>query len=578
MAGSAGNFFSGLLGGVSDGVQAKLQQKQADERTKTSALTNLYLKGIESGDIEPQHGFPLIANLLSGSFSALTGDKKGSGKDKNQFKEILGSPDKLSGLLLGIHQATNSKPATGPAGPTGLPSAGPTSTGQAQGSGDQDQPQGGSGAQDYGYGPRWSEETQSYSGPPKGLGFLGPLIRPDSPLGKPTTESEFSRDGEIDGKPVQYPLFVPTLSKQEVQLLLTAKDDQKIPESIERKAEQHARERISAGKSPFAEQGEQQNLYPELTRVWPKGTSAGSGSASLQGRQTASSPSIPQTSIFNSGATGDAKKLDLFKKENKIRTDDEIRRYEATTGKVGAKRPTGEIGTETSKYLADIGESWETAGPEERTEALRSASQAVAQNRIKKEKDAKAKIPLRDDEKRGARIADAAGKEWASLTDSERATYTTLGARELQKENETKIKQSTARTSASLARSYAAIANDTERLAQLKQDAPLTLASKKLGIEIQQKRLAAVQSKDPTAVLEQARRQAHAVTAQAERARSTISKFLGTDAPESEDALVDQYIQEWTGQDPATVRANAAARNTRPPSAAPPSPSANPFR
>ncbi len=135
MAGGAGGFFSGLLGGVTEGLLTKQKEKHDDEVRRNAALTNVYLKAIESGDIAPEHGFPLLANIISGSFANLTGDKKGSKKDKSTFTDVLGDPEKLSGLLLGFHQSTKGSPAAGPAGPTGLPSAGPAPAAQSSGDG-----------------------------------------------------------------------------------------------------------------------------------------------------------------------------------------------------------------------------------------------------------------------------------------------------------------------------------------------------------------------------------------------------------------------------------------------------------
>jgi hypothetical protein len=147
---------------------------------------------------------------------------------------------------------------------------------------------------DYGYGPRWDEKSQSYSGKPKGLGHLGPLLRSD---GK-TVESEYSIDGEINGKPTQYPSIVPTLTKEEVNTLLNAKDSDKLPDSIYQKAEAYATQRVNAGKDPFAGPGEQQNLYPEIPRqkVTPNGTKF----------------EFPQAK-----ATGDKSFLDSFSEEAK---------------------------------------------------------------------------------------------------------------------------------------------------------------------------------------------------------------------------------------------------------------------
>jgi hypothetical protein len=117
---------------------------------------------------------------------------------------------------------------------------------------------------DYGYGKRWDEATQGYNGPPKGLGYLGPLQLPNGQ----GIASEFSRDGEIDGKPVQYPLIVPTLTKSEVLAVLraAAQPGAPVPQTVEDKAMAFAKQRLADGKDPFASPDEQQNLYPELAR------------------------------------------------------------------------------------------------------------------------------------------------------------------------------------------------------------------------------------------------------------------------------------------------------------------------
>lgn len=112
------------------------------------------------------------------------------------------------------------------------------------------------GRPDYGYGPRFE------TGEPKGLGYLGPLQRPDG-----TVMSEFSTGVNIDGKEVQIPAIVPTLSKDEISGLLTAREGEPLPASVIAKATAYAKERIAQGKSPFAGSGEQQALFPELQRA-----------------------------------------------------------------------------------------------------------------------------------------------------------------------------------------------------------------------------------------------------------------------------------------------------------------------
>lgn len=83
-------------------------------------------------------------------------------------------------------------------------------------------------------------------GSPKGQGWLGPLKRPD---GKVSTE--ISIGVNLDGKDMEIPLIVPTLTKEEIDLLLSIGESGNIPESIIDKAVQHAIQQLSQGKSPF---------------------------------------------------------------------------------------------------------------------------------------------------------------------------------------------------------------------------------------------------------------------------------------------------------------------------------------
>ena len=81
-------------------------------------------------------------------------------------------------------------------------------------------------------------------GTPKSTGYFGELQRPD---GKVSTE--LSIGIEVDGKEVQIPLIVPTLSKPELEYLLSGA---KPTEQIIQKAVIHAYRRIEMGKTPFA--------------------------------------------------------------------------------------------------------------------------------------------------------------------------------------------------------------------------------------------------------------------------------------------------------------------------------------
>lgn len=98
---------------------------------------------------------------------------------------------------------------------------------------------------DYGYG-------QRPDGSHKGPGFLGELKRPDGGI-----STELSVGVNIDGKERDIPLIVPTLSKKQLDALLSVPDGVapwdaiKDYNAIEQKAIEHAQQRIQEGKSPF---------------------------------------------------------------------------------------------------------------------------------------------------------------------------------------------------------------------------------------------------------------------------------------------------------------------------------------
>lgn len=85
-------------------------------------------------------------------------------------------------------------------------------------------------------------------GTQKGKGFLGLLKRPDGKV-----SSEISIGIEINGKEVEIPTIVPTLTQQELDFLLTNDPKTKIPKSIIDKAIEHAKQRMAKGLSPFAD-------------------------------------------------------------------------------------------------------------------------------------------------------------------------------------------------------------------------------------------------------------------------------------------------------------------------------------
>lgn len=97
----------------------------------------------------------------------------------------------------------------------------------------------------------------------KGKGYFGELKRPDGGV-----STEISIGVGLNGKEVQIPLIVPTLSKSELNYLL--KGDPKsedfmknIPDSIIDKAVEYASSRLKQKKSPFAEANEKYSLPEE---------------------------------------------------------------------------------------------------------------------------------------------------------------------------------------------------------------------------------------------------------------------------------------------------------------------------
>ncbi len=83
-------------------------------------------------------------------------------------------------------------------------------------------------------------------------GFFGLLKRPDGDV-----STEISVGVGMDGKEIEIPLIVPTLTKKELDYLLSADLKSKsffnnMPPSIVDKAYDHAQTRMKSGMSPFA--------------------------------------------------------------------------------------------------------------------------------------------------------------------------------------------------------------------------------------------------------------------------------------------------------------------------------------
>lgn len=84
-------------------------------------------------------------------------------------------------------------------------------------------------------------------GSEKGMGFLGLLKN-----ARGGVSSELAVTVNLDGKDIDIPTLVPTLTRQEVETMLNLPQGQPVPREIIDKAVEFARPRVAAGKSPFA--------------------------------------------------------------------------------------------------------------------------------------------------------------------------------------------------------------------------------------------------------------------------------------------------------------------------------------
>ena len=105
-------------------------------------------------------------------------------------------------------------------------------------------------------GARYLEQGQELTeGSVKGKGFFG-----DIPTKDGSTMTEYSSAFEVGSKTVSYPLLVPTLTADELNLLRSTGE---VTPEIEKKAQQYALTRLAEGKSPFASPQELRFPLPE---------------------------------------------------------------------------------------------------------------------------------------------------------------------------------------------------------------------------------------------------------------------------------------------------------------------------
>ena len=88
-------------------------------------------------------------------------------------------------------------------------------------------------------------------GSSKGTGFLGEIKLPDG--GVASEYSTQSAAVKVDGKQIDFPTLVPSLSKDEIFLMQNEiiPNKKPIPEAIMQKAIEHAKMRLAKNLSPF---------------------------------------------------------------------------------------------------------------------------------------------------------------------------------------------------------------------------------------------------------------------------------------------------------------------------------------
>lgn len=104
----------------------------------------------------------------------------------------------------------------------------------------------------------------------KGLGFLGVFPMPDGGVASENSIADSEHLKDANGKYLDYPIFVPTLTRDEVKaaLAFTASNGKiPLPDSVYDKAEAFALYRQSKGLPLFAQLGEQIYPYPDIPRV-----------------------------------------------------------------------------------------------------------------------------------------------------------------------------------------------------------------------------------------------------------------------------------------------------------------------
>ena len=105
-------------------------------------------------------------------------------------------------------------------------------------------------------------------GTKKGTGWLGVID-----LGGGNIATEYTTQSQavqVDGKQIDFPTLVPTLTPEEVEIMKDVIFSKKeIPEVIMQKAVDHARKQLSEGKSVFAQPKTMDKMVDDAIRIKP---------------------------------------------------------------------------------------------------------------------------------------------------------------------------------------------------------------------------------------------------------------------------------------------------------------------
>lgn len=201
-------------------------------------------------------------------------------------------------------------------------------------------------------------------GTPKGNGWLGPIKMKSGDV-----MTELTVGVNIDGKETNIPAIVPTLSKDEVAYLA---DGNKPTDAIIDKAVAHAKQRIAAGKSPYADTPAAAPASVTIDQLWPGLIKQESG-----GKQSvvSSEGAIGVAQIMPGTAPEAAKLAGLPYDANRLKTD---AAYNEALGKAYLQKqmdtfgdPAKALGAynagpgRVKSLVAKYGENWLSHAPKE---------------------------------------------------------------------------------------------------------------------------------------------------------------------------------------------------------------------